>query len=59
MRERGGVGSNPISTNHTFFLFFLSLPLHQVSKSNHCQHFSAKFKHFSLIDVTHSDWLIF
>ncbi|MFS8024075.1 hypothetical protein Hanom_Chr16g01458981 [Helianthus anomalus] len=37
--------------------FFLSLPLHQVS--NHCQHFSAKFKHFSLIDVGHSDWLIF
>ncbi|MFS7972508.1 hypothetical protein Hanom_Chr09g00845661 [Helianthus anomalus] len=33
-RERGcGVGSIPISTNHTFFLFFLnSLPLHQVFK---------------------------
>ncbi|MFS7976977.1 hypothetical protein Hanom_Chr10g00898721 [Helianthus anomalus] len=34
-KERGGyrVGSIPISTNHTFFLFFLnSLPLHQVFK---------------------------
>ncbi|KAJ0955525.1 hypothetical protein HanPSC8_Chr01g0003871 [Helianthus annuus] len=35
-RERGvlWVGSIPISTNHTFFLFFLknSLPLHQVFK---------------------------
>ncbi|MFS7926967.1 hypothetical protein Hanom_Chr04g00303381 [Helianthus anomalus] len=29
-----GVGSIPISTNHTFFLFFFlnSLPLHQVFK---------------------------
>ncbi|MFS7948130.1 hypothetical protein Hanom_Chr06g00556341 [Helianthus anomalus] len=35
-KERGGygVGSIPISTNHTFFLFFKknSLPLHQVFK---------------------------
>ncbi|MFS7993393.1 hypothetical protein Hanom_Chr12g01093521 [Helianthus anomalus] len=35
--ERGRVlwvGSIPISTNHTFFLFFLnSLPLHQVFKA--------------------------
>ncbi|MFS8005359.1 hypothetical protein Hanom_Chr13g01236391 [Helianthus anomalus] len=34
-RERGyGVGSIPISTNHTFFLFFKknSFPLHQVFK---------------------------
>ncbi|MFS7935644.1 hypothetical protein Hanom_Chr05g00406031 [Helianthus anomalus] len=35
-KERGGcgVGSIPISTNHTFFLFFFlnSLPLHQVFK---------------------------
>ncbi|MFS8030548.1 putative major facilitator, sugar transporter, MFS transporter superfamily [Helianthus anomalus] len=62
VREREGVlwvGSIPISTNHTFFLFFLKIVYHFTKCLNHCQHFSPKFKHFCLIDMARSHWSIF
>ncbi|MFS8012733.1 hypothetical protein Hanom_Chr14g01324321 [Helianthus anomalus] len=62
VREREGVlwvGSIPISTNHTFFLFFKKIVYHFTKCLNHCQHFSPKFKHFCLIDMARSHWSVF
>ncbi|MFS7941834.1 hypothetical protein Hanom_Chr06g00481031 [Helianthus anomalus] len=48
------VGSIPISTNHTFFFFKNSLPLHEVSKP--LPTLLSIVYHF---DMTHSHLLIF